>query len=210
MYVCWSLKGGNGTTVVVAALSIVRSRSRPTLAVDLRGDVAAALGVPDPAGPGLGDWLSSHTDDGDALLGLAVEVLPSLHLLPPGALGATAPNRWHAAAEVLAGCGRTVVVDAGVGVPHEALLRPGTTSLLVTRACYLSLRRAPALCHPPAGVVLLTEHRRAIDRRQVASVVGAPIAVELPWDPAVYRAVDSGLLTAKLPPSISGPLSRLP
>lgn len=210
MYVCWSLKGGNGTTVVVAALSVVRSRRGPTVVLDLHGDVAAALGTNDPWGPGLGDWLSSHTDDGDALLGLAVEVLPSLHLLPAGTFGAAAPERWQAAADVLAGCGRTVVIDAGVGAPHEAFLHAGATSLLVTRACYLTLRRAPTLRHPPSGIVLLTEHKRAIDRRQITSTIGAPIVAELPWDPAVYRAVDSGLLSGSVPPSIAGALSRLP
>lgn len=210
MYVCWSLKGGSGTTVVAAALSIVRSRAEPTLAVDLCGDVAAALGMADPCGPGLGDWLSSSTDDADALLGLSVEVRPSLRLLPPGSMAAAPADRWQAAAEVLAACGCTVVVDAGVGVPHDAFLRAGAASLLVTRACYLALRRAPALRHTPTGVVLVAEHGRALDRRQVAAAVGCPVVAEVPWDPAIYRGVDSGLLAMRLPPAVGTPLSRLP
>ncbi len=58
---CWSLKGGSGTTVVAAglALSIQRRIGRPVLLVDLAGDLPAALGLPEPTGPGVAEWLAA-------------------------------------------------------------------------------------------------------------------------------------------------------
>src|SRR4051794_41952681 len=57
---CWSVKGGSGTTVVSAALALaVAATGHDALLVDMGGDVPAALGVPEPAGPGLADWLGA-------------------------------------------------------------------------------------------------------------------------------------------------------
>ncbi|MFZ2440837.1 MAG: hypothetical protein WAW51_00670, partial [Ilumatobacteraceae bacterium] len=61
MFLCWSAKGGSGTTVVSAALALVLSHRRPALLVDLAGDAPAALGIAEPAGPGVADWLASPT-----------------------------------------------------------------------------------------------------------------------------------------------------
>ncbi len=67
-------------------------------------------------------------------------------------------------------------------------------SLLVTRACYLSLRRLVAGPVRPSGVVLVTEAGRALGRADVEDVVGVPVVAEVPIEPAVARAVDAGLL----------------
>ncbi len=75
-----------------------------------------------------------------------------------------------------------------------------THSLLVTRACYLALRRAADPPLRPSGVVLVTEPGRALDRTDVEQVVGAPVRAEVAFDPAVARAVDAGLLASRLPP----------
>jgi hypothetical protein len=74
-----------------------------------------------------------------------------------------------------------------------------THSLLVTRACYLALRRALDPPLRPSGVVLVTEPGRALDRGDVERVVGAPVRAEVGFDPAVARAVDAGLLVSRLP-----------
>ena len=58
MFVCWSAKGGSGTTVVSAALALVLSQSRPALLVDLAGDLPATLGIAEPTGPRVLDWLA--------------------------------------------------------------------------------------------------------------------------------------------------------
>src|SRR5438105_1160177 len=66
---CWSVKGGSGTTVVSAALALsVAAAGTDALLADLAGDVPAALGIPEPDGPGLADWLGAGPDvPGDAL-----------------------------------------------------------------------------------------------------------------------------------------------
>src|SRR5438552_253681 len=57
----WSAKGGSGTTVVAAALATVLARSSPggAVLVDLAGDVPGALGVAEPPGYGVADWLAA-------------------------------------------------------------------------------------------------------------------------------------------------------
>jgi hypothetical protein len=93
----------------------------------------------------------------------------------------------------------TVVVDAGTGPPPIALLDAADRSLLVTRACYLALRRAVTLEVRPSGVVLVEEPGRALRPRDVEAAIDAPVAATIALDPAVARAVDAGLLAARLP-----------
>ena len=79
--VCWSAKGGSGTTVVAAALALCSSAD--SLLVDLDGELPAALGVPEPSGQGLSDWFASDAPAG-AVLDLAIDVAPSTRLVPRG------------------------------------------------------------------------------------------------------------------------------
>lgn len=207
MFVCWSSKGGSGTTVVSAALALVAAHSRSTLLVDLYGDLPAALGMAEPSGPGVGDWLASPTADTAALLGLMVPVTDGLHLIPQGCPDVEpADARWPALAASLAEADRQVVVDAGLGAPHQALLAHGAQSLLVVRPCYLAIRRTIGATARVDGVVLVLEPGRALGRRDVEHSVGAPVLAEVPYDPAVARAVDAGLLSARLPRSLAQPL----
>ena len=81
---CWSAKGGSGTTVVAAALAIVASRRGPTVLVDLGGDSAPALGAATPGGPGVGEWLSTPSAPAERLGQLAHDCGPDLRLIHPG------------------------------------------------------------------------------------------------------------------------------
>jgi hypothetical protein len=203
MFVCWSVKGGSGTTVVAAALALVLSRARSSLLVDLCGDVPAALGLPEPAGPGVRDWLASPTSGADALGGLTVRATADLQVLPRGAAATPAPTlRWAALGSALRDHPHTVVIDAGVGEPPAPLLAVPVTSLLVVRPCYLSVRRAVAADVKPTGIVLITEPGRALCVGDVERAIGAPVVAEVPYDPAVARMVDSGMLASRLPRSI--------
>jgi MinD-like ATPase involved in chromosome partitioning or flagellar assembly len=202
---CWSPKGGAGTTVVSAALGLVLAASQgPSLLVDLAGDVPAALGLPEPTGPGVADWLAAGPDvPDDALARLEVEAAPGLVLLPLGAAEPDAgePGRAQALASALAADRRPVVADcgrAGSG-PGLALAAGASVSLLVLRPCYLALRRALAAPIRPSGVVLVGEEGRSLTRRDVEEVLGVPVRAEVAHDPAVARAVDAGLLTARVP-----------
>jgi hypothetical protein len=156
MYLCWSVKGGSGTTVVAASLALVLSHRRPALLVDLAGDAPAALGMAEPAGPGVADWLASPTADVAALHRLAVPATDTLHLLPCGSEVPGAGGRWGQLAGALAATDAAVVVDAGTGTPDAAMAAAATHRLLVIRPCYLGLRRrrrrtSTGWCSSPAG-----------------------------------------------------------
>ena len=81
----------------------------------------------------------------------------------------------------------------------------------MTRPCFLALRRMDTVPCRPGGVVLIEEPGRALDRRDVAEVAGAPVVARMGADPAVARAVDAGLLASRLPRSLQralGPVVR--
>ncbi len=206
---CWSVKGGCGTTVVAAAIAIVLARSTaadaPVWAVDLAGDLPTALGLPEPDGPGVRQWLAADPPPAAAawrhLLTRVDDRLAVLHAGPPTDQPAD-PGGWARMASTLAGHDGGVVVDAGNGVPPVPLLEVATTSLLVVRPCYLALRRAVPHAAAATGVALVREHGRALTTRDVHAALGVPVVVEIPFDPAVTRAVDAGLLAARLPHSL--------
>lgn len=218
---CWSAKGGSGTTVVAATLALLLARdaSEDVVLVDLAGDLPAVLGLAEPAGPGVAEWLVAGPDvAADGWARLACPAAPGLSLVARGAVPLDAPGRAGSPgavaerAEVLAGmlamAHHPIVIDCGVvgGPDHgpaqevaRTLAAAGTQSLLVTRACYLALRRASSAGLHPSGVVLLREPGRALLADDVAAVVGAPVVAEVGVEPEIARAVDAGLLARRLP-----------
>ena len=110
-------------------------------------------------------------------------------------------------AERLAHDERPVVVDVGrvawTGEPDDLVRRQfveaATTSLLVTRPCFISLRRALAIPMRPTGVVLIEESGRALGRTDVEDVLGVPVVAAIDVDASVARAVDAGLFESRLP-----------
>jgi MinD-like ATPase involved in chromosome partitioning or flagellar assembly len=207
MFVCWSVKGGSGTTVVAASLALLLARAHPVVLADLAGDLAAALGLPEPAGPGISEWMASPAADTPALARLAVPATDAIQLIPRGA--ASIPDggpRWDALATSLLALHGTVVVDAGLGEPPASLRAVAVQSLLVIRPCYLAVRRAVADGVQPTGIVLVQEPGRALASADVERAIGAPVVAEVPFDPAVARAVDAGLLASRLPRTLAHPL----
>jgi hypothetical protein len=213
---CWSAKGGAGTTVVAAGLALVLSQTRDegALVADLAGDVPAVLGRPEPDGPGLSEWLATGPDvPPDGLARLEHAVAPALWLLPRG----RGPLQWSDRAEVLAAIlasdARDVVVDCGRLEPArdgsagddaqrevvQIMAASASQSLLVTRSCYLALRRVLAVPVQPSGVILVKEPGRSLTAADIEDVVGAPVVAEVAVDPSVARAVDAGLLAQRVP-----------
>lgn len=200
---CWSAKGGSGTTVVSVALAGLLARPSPegALLADLDGDIPAVLGLPEPTGPGLGEWLASGNGvPADALARLEVPGPAGLRILPTGAAGAPA-GRAEVLAAVLAADPRPVVADCGSGPTGAglAVAAAASSSLLVLRPCYLSLRRALRAPLRPSGVILVSEPGRSLGRSDVEDVLGVPVKAVVNVDPAVARAVDAGLLPTRLP-----------
>jgi hypothetical protein len=191
---CWAAKGGSGTTVVAATLAM--SGRTPALLVDLAGDLPIALGLPTPDGPGIGEW-SASTAPPSRLDALVVPLARGLDLLPRGHRAPT--GRWRELGEHLASIPHAVVVDAGTGPPPPELRRHADRVLLVTRACYLAVRRAADAREVVDGIVLVEEPGRALGAADLEASLGAPVVARVLLDPAVARAVDSGLLLARLP-----------
>ena len=210
--VCWSLKGGSGTTVVSAALALtLAQRNNSTVRiVDLAGDIPSALGIAEPSGEGVTNWLQQPQRA--PIQSLQIPVTARVSLLPRG----TGPLMHHdltaehcnALATELDTSNELTVVDAGSGhIPQ--LINNATTSLLVIRPCYLALRKAAHLSVNPHGIVLINEPGRSLGKRDVESVVGAPVLVELPLDPTIARCVDAGLLASRIPTMLSQHLAHV-
>ncbi len=244
---CWSVKGGVGTTVVAAALAISASRHGPVLAVDLAGDLPGCLGVAEPVGPGVSEWLAAGPEvPPDALHRMQDPLAPDLSLLARGR-GPQPAHRAGALVQLLSAMGGTVVVDCGRldeahhhGAENDGAHGKGTQvdrarldgvrpdraqddgsqfdgaravartvaaeadrSLLVTRLCFLGLRRAARAPLRPSGVVVIRAAGRALTVVDAEATSGAPVVADLPVDPAVGRAVDAGLFTTRLPRSLA-------
>lgn len=194
---CWAAKGGSGTTVVVAAMGL--SVEPPVLLVDLDGDLPSVYGLAEPSLPGVHDWVLSDAAP-NRLIDLAIPVTSGVSVVCAGLVRAPAEaERWQTLGTALAAHPATVVVDAGTRPPAQHLVNAADRSLLVTRACYLALRRAVALEARPSGVVLVEEAGRALRARDVEAAIDAPVVATIALDPAVARAVDAGLLAARLP-----------
>ncbi len=217
---CWSTKGGSGTTVIAALVSLhaAQDRNRPVLLVDLDGDLPAVFGCADSPS-GLGEWLRSDLAP-CSLERVLEELTPNLSLLPRGR-GQLSARRADDLVEWLAS-DAVVVVDAGVlrsmdepsdRGPDDELRRrlaaEADRSVLVTRACYLALRRTVSLPVRPTGVVLVSEAGRALTRSDCERAIGAPVLATVAVDPDIARAVDAGMLRTRVPKGAIKVLGRL-
>lgn len=218
---CHAAKGGSGTTIV-ACLRALESLG-PVLLVDLEGDVPGMLGLADPERPGVADWLASkapiaHLDD------LLIEVTPNALLLPTAALDTrdsartsiarTPAERWDELVDWFTewahDSGGGIVIDAGTTPLPATFVEQCPDRWLVTRACYLSLRRATRLPVAPTGVVVVEEPGRALSARDIETSTRAPIITSIPWDMRVARSIDAGLLGARrLPRAVHRSLRRV-
>jgi hypothetical protein len=205
MYVCWSVKGGSGTSVVACALAVVLGRERGAgTIVDACGDAPAILGMPEPTGLGIHDWLRQRGDERMDIDALRQRCTDSVDLI---ARGTAQGDGWGAlVGEVDAS---TTVCDFGTQRPPGAIVDDARADLLVVRACYLALRRAARLERPPTGVVLIEEPGRALVARDVEVVVRAPVVARVPFDERIARTVDAGLLSTRLPDALAGALSAV-
>lgn len=176
--------------------------------VDLAGDIPATLGMAEPVGPGVFDWLmSSNEVDPEALDNLLIPANSNLSVLPRGNSPVDATARFELLAQTLSGLQQPVVVDAGSGAARSPFVAYAQTSYLVIRPCYLALRRAAALEQPPKGIILITEDGRALGRHDVEAVIGAPVIAEVPYESSIARAIDAGLLAGRLPTTLGQRLS---
>jgi len=205
----WSPKGGSGTSVVAAALSLQFARRAPTTLIDLAGDQTALLDVPVP-GAGIGDWIAAGAAR-ESFAGLGAEVTPQLRLVPSGAFGSDAGV--HEADEVVhAVGGRCTVVDAGTrGTSLARHMVERCASVLVIEPCYLALHRSTRDDQAARAdvVVLVQSPERVLTARDVEGALGRPVVVSVPRHASIARAVDAGVLAHRLPDVLDRPIRRL-
>ena len=220
---CWAAKGGSGTTVIATALAL--SSARPSLLVDLDGEIPEILGRPAPERPGVADWIASdapheHLEDLLIDVGNNAWVLPwrgrfetASSLQPEQPEDPATVRRWQEFSQWLAAWALArngdVTIDAGTGEPNTVLFSEADRTLLVTRPCYLALRRAARSSVRPSGVVLIAEPGHAFTKRDIEHSLSAPIEATVSLDPAIARAVDSGLLATRLPRVLFRELRRV-
>ena len=212
MIVCWSVKGGSGTTVVASTIALMRAAEsqRGALLVDLAGYVPAVLGLAESSGPGINDWFANCDHESRMTLqSIAIQATANLQIITRGSKQLDANTNFSELYAALKTFDLPIIVDAGCGLPSPDLLAHASSSLLVTRPCYLSLRRAAQLSVSPTGIVLINEAGRALGKHDVEAVIGAPVVAEISFDAAIARAIDAGLLASRIPTIMSKQLAAV-
>ncbi len=206
-----SPKGGSGTSVVAASLAIVSSSSCPTLLVDLAGDQAAIMGLPEPP-VGLNDWANgmTHREFNEIL----ITCKDNLQLAPSGssAVEIFSTSAWANLARELMqreSNGFNIIIDFGRVELPLAFQKLACTHYMVTRPCYLSLRRAVNTEQKFSGVIVVQEHGRVLTTSDVESVMKLKCVAEIPNSSDISRRVDSGLLKSRLPSPLQSALAPL-
>ncbi len=166
MWCFWSSKGGVGCTVVATGAALGLAARRPTLLVDLGGDVPAVLGQR-VEGFGLADWLDAVAPPPDALARIEIAVGEGLAVLPwrgehersadpsastvsdnPDVSATGTPDLWADPSETLARMialdHREVVVDLGqLDRSESGSARSGLVNRLLSLASRSTLVTRP-------------------------------------------------------------------
>lgn len=175
-------KHGQGCTTVACATAVLASREYHTLVVDWDSDCAAAFGV-SPA---------ALADD------LPTDIHSRLQLVSLG---------WYMENSDLLDLYDVIIHDYGTFEDHFVPSDFDFPFVIVTRLCYMALRRLAAGIHTDGNVdqiVIVKEMGRALSEKDVVRIFDHPVAVtELYDDAAVRRALDAGLLASRLPSSLS-------
>lgn len=214
LVVCWSPKGGSGTSVVATGLAIASTRRTSesrTVIVDLAGDIPPILAMGDVP-LGVAEWIAQPT--AFDLSDLLIECSSKLSVLPRGnsALPETTSGAWSRLSlelESMSSKGTTVIVDSGIApTPHE--LRPLVMrDYIVIRPCYLALRRARLVEHSSHSAIVVREPNRVLVSADIESVLGLPIAAEVSLTSDVARRIDAGIVSTRPPSSLMKELAPL-
>ena len=205
-----SPKGGNCTTVTASALALLSAiNGRHTLLIDLCGDAPATLGMAEPARPGINDWLAEHnSSDAASMVLLGEPVIDGLVVVHRGSKFVEGQPRWSQLAEAINTLPHNVIIDAGTGFIPMEIAQSVNAVTMVTKPCYLSLRRATTMPRPH-NVVVVREEGRALTVADVGNVLNVPVVAEIPHSPAIARAVDAGLLPARVEQLFGAHFSQL-
>lgn len=202
MATMWALKGGQGTSTTTAMAAVGTSADRPALLVDLCGDQTSLFRMGRHQ-QGIAEW-SAGQEPAEELARHALHVTDTLRLLPRGQ-GPIYPQRtdelyeWLIRAQPI----DPVIVDAGTldpesgGEARDHRLRRfaaevAPASILVTKPCYLALRRGALNSISPTGVVMVADTRRALGPKDIEQATGAPVLATIGYDHDIALAADGG------------------
>lgn len=175
-------RGGQGTTTIATVVAALAARRRRTTLVSTRpDDVCALTGTVTPP-----EW------------SLSTLICPNMSVAASRrqANDSSGDRPVEDEAGVLvADLGRISDLSDDQASHHDA---DASRWLVLRGPCYLSLRAA--IDHPwrPEGIVLLVEPGRPLSAADVTDVLGAPVVAQVPVEAAVARAIDAGLLLARL------------
>ena len=126
-----------------------------------------------------------------ALLGLPEPRADSVAVTANLTLHHDGPNAPRSVGVVVHDAGRLDAPSSGTG---------GTRLVVLRGPCYLGLRTLVAQQDVAFdGIVLVAEPGRSLERRDVEDVTGVPVVATVPVSARVARAIDAGLLVARLP-----------
>jgi hypothetical protein len=183
-----SPKPGNGVTVTAALLALTASTTQHTTIIDLAGDQLPTLG-------------QTEADSRE------IDVTADLTVIDATNDTTAEQHRQILDSEA---SGDLVVVDAGrADHPIHDLLDTGTRRVWVMRCCYLTLRRAVTATPRPDEIIVIREPQRALNQRDIEQAVGVRVAMVIDLDPGIARAVDAGLLAARLPRPTAAELRQI-
>jgi len=193
-----SPKGGNCTTVTATAYALLLAASGiPTVLIDLCGDVPAAAGMAEPTTPGINDWLGeSSISDAQSLVTLGTPFDNDLVIVHRGSSFVEGQPRWTDLANAITTLPMNVIIDAGIAFIPDELRHAVSQVTMVVKPCYLSLRRASRM-QRPTQLFVVCEESRALTIKDVGHVLGMPVTCEIPYTPAISRAVDAGMLPSR-------------
>ncbi len=184
-------------------------RGHNTLLIDLCGDVPATLGLPEPTRPGINDWLAEHSNsDASSMVLLGEPVMDGLVVVHRGSKFVDGQPRWASLADAIRTLSHHVIIDAGTGFIPGEIAQAVRQITLVTKPCYLSLRRATTMPRPH-NVAVVCEEGRALTVADVGHVLGVDVVAEVPHNTAIARAVDAGLLPSRVEQLFGSQLSHL-
>jgi hypothetical protein len=151
----------------------------------------------EPTTPGINDWLSeSSTSDAQSLVTLGTPFDNDLVVVHRGSSFVEGQPRWADLANAITTLPMNIVIDAGITFVPEELRRAVSHVTMVVKPCYLSLRRASRM-QRPTQLFVVCEESRALTVKDVGHVLGMPITSEIPYTPAISRAVDAGMLPSR-------------
>jgi len=215
LIVCFSPKGGTGTTTIAVNVAIALAHHRPEAVaiIDLDtqfGQVVTHLDVNTKRT--IADLAADEhaLDDPDLMRSYATTVEPGLHVYAAPASPALAELVTPAVVERLLKTARgmyeAIVIDAGSHLDDVTLnvldaadtviiaVRPEMAALRAVLSLTTYLREIGAL---GPGTVYVANHligREMVKLRDIESVLGARVAVEIPNDPfAFLKAVNEGV-----------------